>query len=180
MSTFLRPLAIVLMLAAVAVSSGCAKRGPLDTTVRVIATPVCVARDVVDVPLVSLTNAFNIWAEKSNRDPTPRAGVGWTLRGGINPYAGWDLSYVTFKVISGFFGGIDYVVCRSIYPNFPKGVSPWLRSGESWWSMYFPNTRALWRAKDYRKSESEFYEQPSEANSSLQTVLQFPARGTPR
>lgn len=163
MNACLRPFYCFLLFAVVMAGSGCAGRGAGDTTVRVVVTPVTVVRDVVDMPLVSLTNAFNIWAERSNPQPTPQVGIGWTLRGGVGPYAGLNLSYYTFKILSGFFGSIDYIVCRSIYPNFPKGVSPWLRSGESWWSMYFPNTRALW-GEDYRRRESEHYrEEPERA-----------------
>ena len=67
-----------------------------------------------------------------------RPSIGFNF--GINYSPGW----LFFKALSGVFGSIDYVICRSFYPAWPMGWSPWRKTGESWWSLYFPNTRALW------------------------------------
>ena len=111
--------------------------------VKVVVTPLTVVRDIVDAPLVSLSCGTQYFAQQSRIARAPSAGVGWSLSGptlGI----GYDLSYFLFTGLSGIFGGVDYVVCRSLYPNFARGVSPWRKKGQSWGSLYFPNTRVLW------------------------------------
>jgi hypothetical protein len=111
---------------------------------RVALTPLTVVRDTVDAPLVSLTNVFEYWADKSNPIPMPGAGVG-VGTGGFGAGIGLNLTYWLVKPLSWIFGAVDYVVCRSLWPDFPTGISPWLAEGESWGSLYFPSTRALWR-----------------------------------
>lgn len=137
-------LLVVLSWAAL-LAGGCAAA---RTTGKVVLTPVTVVRDVVDAPLVSVTNVFQFWADKTNPNPVPGAGVGWNLKGGFNAGLGLDVSHWLFQGVSWVIGGVDYVVCRSIWPNFAAGVSPWKKQGESWGSLYFPNTRALWRGED--------------------------------
>lgn len=117
---------------------GCATAG------KALVTPLTVVRDVVDAPLVTIANATEGWARASNPRPVPQASGGWTIFGGFNAGIGLNLSYYLFKGVSGIFGGVDYVICRSIWPNFPKGINPWKRPEESWGSLYFPNTRVLW------------------------------------
>jgi hypothetical protein len=133
----LRPLILVMALFAV----GCSG---LPTPVRVIATPFTLVRDVVDVPLVSLTNVFQSWADKS--DPVPRAGAGLTLgRRGIRPGIFIGFGFYLWTSLSWVIGGADWVLCRSIWPGWPGGdSSPWLARGDDWGSLYFPSTRALW------------------------------------
>lgn len=116
------------------------------TAGRVVLTPVTAVRDVVDAPLVTLTNAFEDWADASGA-PRPNAGVG-VGTGGIQPFLGISLGYVLWKPLSWLFGGVDYVVGRSIWPDFPYGVSPWRAEGETWGSLYFPSTKALWDDDD--------------------------------
>jgi hypothetical protein len=50
-----------------------------------------------------------------------------------------------FKPCSWILGAVDYLPCRSLYPSWPEGVSPWTEDGDRWGKYYFPNTRALWR-----------------------------------
>lgn len=135
----LLPAAVLLALLA----SACA-----STPVKVVATPITVTRDVVDAPLVTVTNAFETWSWMTRPDPVPRVTGGWTIRRGFDAGVGMDFSHYVFKALSGVFGVVTYIPCRSIWPNFPAGVSPWRKRGESWWSMYFPNTRALWSSPE--------------------------------
>lgn len=155
----------VLILALVAVAamatSGCAAA---RTTGKVVATPLTVVRDVVDAPLVSITNVFQFWADKTNPTPVPGASGGWTWKGGFNAGIGIDFSHWLFQGVSWVIGGVDYVVCRSVWPNFPKGVSPWKKDGESWGSLYFPSTRALWDDDDDIPPEEEWNPPPEPKN----------------
>lgn len=130
-----------LLLASACTFAGCASA---PTPVKAGLTPLTVVRDLVDVPLVSVTNAFEFFADNTRPARTPHAGVGWSWRGGINFGIGYDLSHYLFRGLSWTFGAIDYIPCRSLYPNWPNGVSPWRGEGESWGSLYFPNTNALW------------------------------------
>ncbi len=122
-------------------SMGCTT---LQTTGKVIVTPLTVVRDTVDAPLVSTTNVFEYFAQQSKLAKAPHAGVGWSVKGGFNFGIGYDISYLLFKGLSGIFGVVDYIPCRSVWPNFAKGISPWKQKEENWGSLYFPNTRALW------------------------------------
>jgi hypothetical protein len=119
--------------------AGCA-----TTTGKVIASPFTGVRDVVDAPFVTVTNVFEYWADRTSPIPQPGASAGWNWKGGFNFGLGVNLTYYFVKPMSLLFGSVDYVVCRSLYPNWPKGVSPWLKPGEEWGSMYFPNTKAIW------------------------------------
>ena len=136
-----RLLRALTFLAVLPLLSGCAE---LITTGKVVATPLTVVRDVVDAPLVTVTNAFETWADRTNPRPTPGASVGWSWRGGPNVGIGLDISHWLFRGMSYLFGAVDYLPCRSVWPNWPKGISPWKSEGEGWGSLYFPNTRALW------------------------------------
>ncbi len=147
MPRFLRFSLLVLFFSALLFGSGCA-HGRMHTAGKVALTPLTGVRDVVDAPLVSLTNVFQFWADKSNPTPTPGANVGWTLQGGFNAGIGISVAYYLFQGVSWVIGGVDYIVCRSVWPNFPNGVSPWRKEGEPWGSLYFPGTRALWDDDD--------------------------------
>lgn len=118
--------------------------GCSNTVGRVVLTPLTGVRDVVDAPLVTLANAFEYWAERSDPVPVPQAGVSVGTYG-VSPSLGINLSYYIFKPFSWIFGGVDYLVCRSLWPDFPAGISPWKTKDETWGSLYFPNTRELWR-----------------------------------
>lgn len=111
---------------------------------KIAATPLTVVRDTVDAPLVSLANVFELWADRTDPFAPPTPGVSWSWNGGFNLGIGYSLGYFIFKPLSGVFGGVDYIVCRSLYPNWPAGLNPWKKPGQSWGSLYFPNTRALW------------------------------------
>lgn len=115
-----------------------------STTTKVVVTPLTVVRDVVDAPVTSLANVFEFWADRSDPTPTPGVGVG-VGPGGVTPGIGINLGYYVWKPLSWIFGGVDYLVCRSLYPCFPTGISPWKEREDSIGSLYFPNTRYLWR-----------------------------------
>ncbi len=125
--------------AALCLSSGC-------TTGKVLVTPLTVVRDTVDFPLVTVTNFF-AWIARSSGPPGAFAGPSWSWRGGFDFGIGLNLASWVFWTLSGAVGAVDYVVCRSFYPNFPYGVSPWTKRGQSLWSLYYCNTRALWKKK---------------------------------
>jgi hypothetical protein len=111
---------------------------------KIAATPIVFVRDVVDAPLVSLTNVFETWADRSDPWAAPTPGVGWTWNGGFNAGIAYPLGFFVFKGLSGVFGSVDYIVCRSLYPNFASGLSPWKGAEQSWGDLYFPGTRAVW------------------------------------
>ncbi len=119
---------------------------------KVILTPVTVVRDVVDAPLVSITNVFEYWADASSA-PKPNVGVG-VGTGGIKPNLGINLGYVLWKPLSWIFGSVDYIIGRSLWPNWPAGISPWRAEGQTWGSLYFPSTKTLWN-DDSHLAESE-------------------------
>jgi len=129
-----------LLFAGLLCSSGC-------TTGKVLVTPLTVVRDTVDFPVVTVTNVFAAIARASG-GPSAFAGPSWSVRGGFNFGIGLNLASWVFWTLSGAVGVVDYVACRSIYPNFPWGISPWLKRNESWWSLYYTNTRALWSKKE--------------------------------
>lgn len=149
MTSSIRSLLGILVLATVLfATTGC-------TAVKVAVTPLTVVRDVVDAPLVSLTNVNLYFARQTQIAKAPGAGVGWSWKGGFNFGIGYDVSHLLFMGLAGVFGAVDYVICRSLYPNFPDGVSPWKAREQSWGSLYFPNTRVLWGDERpiYRKPE---------------------------
>ena len=116
----------------------------LPAPAKVVLTPLTVVRDVVDAPFTSLANVFEHWAEGSHKEPKPNIGVG-IGSGGVKPKLGINLGYWGFKPFSWLFGGIDWLVGRSVWPHWPTGISPWKRTQDSWGSLYFPSTRELWR-----------------------------------
>ena len=129
--------------------TGCA------TTARVIATPVAVARDVVDLPLASIASGCKYMADLRGGRPGPvesHSGYGWTSNNGWGPGLGVsaDITGPFMRAMQYVFGVPDYLICRSLYPDFPKGVSPWKkfeyfdRESETWGEFLFPNTGALW------------------------------------
>lgn len=148
-------LPILILFPALLLGAGCA-----STAGRIALTPLSVVRDVVDVPLVTVTNIFEAGADRSSPNPLPRVIAGWSLRGGPDVGFGWDLSWYLFKPLSLILGGVDYAVCRSIWPNSPWGLSPWKHRDRGWGSLYFPNTRALWRNDAI--SEFEDYDEERE------------------
>ncbi len=146
-----RFLARCLLATAALLAVGCSE---LATTGRVVATPFTVVRDTVDAPVVSVTNVFEFFADNTRPARAPGAGVGWSWRGGFNFGIGYDLSFFLFKGASWVFGAVDYVVCRSVWPNYPNGLSPWREKGQSWSSLYYPSTRALWAKPDQTPAQT--------------------------
>ena len=131
---------ILILLCALAWLTGCNASVP----VKVALTPLTVVRDTVDLPLVSVTNLFDYWARSSNPNPVPTPGVGWSLNGGFDAGIHYSLGFVFFKALSWTFGSVDYFVGRSFYPAWPWGLSPWKKKDQSFWSVLYPSTRALW------------------------------------
>lgn len=150
----------------VVISTGCSTY-QLNTTGKAILTPLTVVRDVVDAPVVSLTNGCEYIADQSHAAKAPNANVGWNLKSGFNFNIGYDVSWLLFKSLSGVCGAVDYIVCRSIWPNFAYGVSPWLKEDMAWGDLYFPSTRVLWDdyaplGPDYESEETYDYPPPGE------------------
>ncbi len=137
------PLKIALLLC-LSLLGGCAGLG---TAGKVALTPLTAVRDVVDAPLVTVTNVFESWADRTDPNPVPSANVGWTWRGGFNFGIGQSVSHWLFKGFSWTFGAIDYLPCRSLWPHWPTGLSPWRAEDAPWGSLYFPNTRTLWEER---------------------------------
>lgn len=121
--------------------AGCAA---MKTTGKVVATPLTVVRDVVDAPLAGVTNLSENFARNTRPAKSPHVNVGWSIFSGFNPSIGYDISHYFFKGTSYLFGGVDYLICRSIWPDYPEGVSPWKEPEDTWGSLFFPNTKALW------------------------------------
>jgi hypothetical protein len=132
----------IILTLVVGLTFGCATA---PKPVKAALTPLTVVRDVVDVPLVSVTNMFEYFSDNTRIAKTPHAGAGWSWKGGFNFGIGYDLSHLFFAGCSYLFGAVDWLPCRSLYPNWPGGISPWRGEGDTWGSLYWPNTRALWR-----------------------------------
>lgn len=137
----IRMIFLIPLLAVVFLGAGCQAVG---TGLKVVVTPVAVVRDVVDVPLTGIASFINTGAESTRSSlGRPSAGVGWGL-GGPTAGVGLDLSYIVGKAFAYTIGGVDYILCRSLWPNPPQGVTPFKPRGESWGSHLFPNTETLW------------------------------------
>jgi hypothetical protein len=111
---------------------------------RVVATPIVAVRDVVDVPLVSLSSVFNMWGDRVDPFQPPTPGISWTFGRGLDFGIAYGLGYFVFKGLTGVIGGVDYVACRSLYPAWPVGLRPWKKKNQKWSDLYFPGLRALW------------------------------------
>lgn len=135
---------IVRFLMLMVVACGLTGCRTISTGGQVVLTPLTVVRDVVDAPLVSLTNVCELFASWSNPKQAPNPWAGWDFKNGFNFGIGYNLGWLFFKGLSGIVGGVDYVICRSLYPAWPAGISPWKKKDQSWGDLYFPNTRALW------------------------------------
>jgi hypothetical protein len=134
--------ATVLLVALASSLVGCAR---IDPVTDVVATPLTVVRDVVDVPHVALANAFEQGARKTKPEAYLTGPRDWEWRNNPGTQIPRDIVYGVCRGLSLGIGAIDYVVCRSIYPNFPRGVSPWVPEEQLWTKeMFFPNARALW------------------------------------
>lgn len=94
-------------------------------------TPLVVVRDTIDVPLIIVTNASLDVAKEGVKSPITII-----------------FSFLIFDPIQITVGAVDYVVCRSFFPSWPDGVSPWRKWEHQEW---YPNTRALWAPKDFKE-----------------------------
>ena len=130
----------LLLAALCAAAIGCSRTDPAT---QVVATPFTAIRDTVDAPLVSLTNVFGYFADHTQVAKTPSVGVGW-FSGHFGPSIGYDISHIVFVGVEYVFGGVDYIVGRSLWPFFPEGLTPFRPKGETWGSLYYPSTRYLW------------------------------------
>ncbi len=109
---------------------------------KVLITPLTVVRDVVDAPLTSIANVFEDIADSIR---PVKSGTGSNILSlGIVFYAVENAVYYTFKGFSGIFGGVDYLICRSLWPSWSSGLNPWRAPHKTWGDMYLPNTRVLW------------------------------------
>lgn len=159
----LKSSAFCLLVIASPMFQGCASDGSPNTAAKIAITPIVVVRDVVDVPLMTVANVFEYFADQSHLAKAPSVNGGYNIFGG-NFFAGigYDFSYVVWKALSLTIGSVDYLICRSIWPNFAKGISPWNKAGYGWGDLYFANTRILWgdlkpyqRHRDVPKVEGE-------------------------
>ena len=136
------------IVAGVVLSSGCAS---MPKPVKVIATPVAIVRDVVDVPLATTATFFNYLSDAS-KDRTgeieSNSGYGWTRSGGqwnsgFGLGASVDITSPVSKLLSRVIGASDYVLCRSFVDSV-DGRSSIKGRHESWRDFLFPNMDALW------------------------------------
>lgn len=104
--------------------------GPYWSLLRVVYTPVAAVRDAVDVPLASLANITLLFGEACAHSP-----LTWV--------PGMVFDFLTLSI-----GIVDYVVCRSVYPNFWRGVSPWRSVGDP---LFSPNIMATWAPEAFKK-----------------------------
>lgn len=133
-------LALAATSAALAITTGCA-----SLPGKIALTPLTVARDIVDLPLASTTTYLDDLSESRRYDTgRTRAYPGWSNRGGWFFGTSTDVTSPVAKLLSYVLGATDYVTCRSLYPNFPKGISPLKRRYQGWNKFLFPNTGALW------------------------------------
>ena len=139
-------------------SPGCSSINPkIDmskpTVGKIALTPITLVRDVIDIPLSSMTTFWRGVAESGKRTTgRTQSGIGINSRGGVGVGLSVDVSYPVGMILTGAFGAVDYTLCRSIYPCFPEGVSPIKRYSEYWFSeFFFPNTRTLWEGKHPRE-----------------------------
>jgi hypothetical protein len=138
---------MIMMLAAGSLlSSGCASwPGPI----KVIATPVAVARDVVDLPLTSIANFGEYLAESSayrTGNTDSGLGYGFGKGGGLGLGMSMDLTSPFGKLISWIFALPDYLLTRSFCGSL-EGESPWKKYTEDWSDHLFPNYQELWSDK---------------------------------
>ncbi|MCC5877724.1 MAG: hypothetical protein JJU11_16000 [Candidatus Sumerlaeia bacterium] len=139
----LKFITFIFLLGAMVATSGCASKD-VKLTGKVVITPVLVARDIVDLPLVSLSTLFIYWASRSDPFAPPRPGVGWSWKGGFDFGISYGLGWFFFSALAVPIATVDYIVCRSFFPAFPICLKPWKKQDQSWGDLLFPNTRALW------------------------------------
>lgn len=128
-------------------TSGCATTKNIS---KGVLTPITITRDVIDLPLATMATFWNDVGESGKE----RFGQ-TTLFGGGGYYHGYgggtgaeiDITYPVGKILGYTFGLVDYVSCRSLYPNFPNGKSPLKNESEKWGKFLFPNTQELWKAE---------------------------------
>lgn len=132
---------LILSTLALALIAGCATLPPAG---KAALTPFAVIRDAVDTPLFTIANIFESGANAIDRAPDNRLQRAWS--GPIDYVIYWTLEIPALlcELVGTVFGVPDYILCRSIYPNFPRGAKVWVRGKEPWGPLYFPNTRALW------------------------------------
>lgn len=138
-----RVLAMSAMAVVMMAATGCASK-TASAIGRGAATPIVVVRDVVDAPLVSISSVCLMWAKKFDPFAPPQPGVSWNPWSGVGVGIGYGLGWFVFNGVGYTVGGVDYVVCRSLYPNWADGLTPWKRKDQDWGDLYFPGTRALW------------------------------------
>jgi hypothetical protein len=144
---------LVKLIASAGIAANLAGCASWPTPVKVVATPIAVVRDVVDLPLASGTTFFNNVAEGSRADlgnTQSGMGYGWQNRGN-----GWhggpgiglsmDLTYPFCKLFSGILAVPDYLLSRSLCGS-AAGKSPWLdyENRQTWGEYLFPNMNSLW------------------------------------
>jgi hypothetical protein len=144
-------LANIVLSTGIALSAvGCAS---WPTPMKVIATPVAVVRDIVDIPFASTATFFNYLGDATKQDTGrthSNSGYGWTRSGGSwNPGFGLgastDITSPFAKLMAGVLGAPDYLACRS-FCGSAKGKSPWKKYEEdqTWKEFLFPNMNSLW------------------------------------
>lgn len=124
--------------------------------IKVAATPLAVARDIVDCPLAIITTAtMNVFNKESSKSDEWKAGEEEEYcrrqknagTHNVSRQQSIDICYLPgyfFMFLTFTIGGTDYVLCRSLVP-FPKGSCPWKERRKTFWSDFlFPNTRTLW------------------------------------
>ena len=108
----------------------------IPRAVKVALTPVAIVRDIVDIPLTVTANGiYSLSNHSGQRDMFNYHGLKSGEKFSINQFG--------VEATSDLFGGLDYLLCRSLIP-FPEGTTLWKEDSSTWREYLFPNTHAIW------------------------------------
>lgn len=132
------------LILAAGISSGCASMPSADRIARTALIPAAVARDTVDMPLAFMTNFCDAIGETGMKNTGETSTYsGWSSKKGFGIGIGVNVTGPAGKALGWGFAGVDYILCRSVVPNFPYGISPYIDKEQDLKDLFFPNMRAL-------------------------------------
>ncbi len=144
-------------------TSGCATINKTPSMIKVVATPIAVARDLVDVPLTTIATSVDNFADKfKGPSELPKnRGYPWGRPSAYYPYQPWGYSswgnenvgdaaplFEGIVRLCGFcFAAPDYIISRSGTPDL-YGSNPYKSHEKDWSDHFFINTKTLWMKKE--------------------------------